>query len=263
MDGNEVPILNVNGCAMGIAFIRGKHHVILEYTLPDLSWLRALSWLAFLLALVLLVMVSRTGTGRIAGIVGVAVIAGMAGWGFFGHDPTSEPSTTARVTLPDTEGTVLHLDNFDPPVGSDTINFQSDSVPGSMLALVKGRSDWSPAFEVELDDLRAGYEDALMIETSFQWVPIRDSTGATYPFESFVVLSVEENGQFGFYRTQPLHRSWIQGEWSKACLIAQVEQLKRCKGKLKAYVWNNGPGIVLLDDFRVSVMPWDSLGVTY
>ena len=263
LDGTEAPIVNVNGCAMGIAFTRGAHTVELEYALPILPWLRRISWCSFLLALCALAL-SAAPPVRWPGLGAVALVLGAAAYAFLGHDVARDVQANERPTCPNTEeGRSLYRNAFD-GLSGDTAVIPLEARGAGVMALTKGHSDWSPAFEVDLHDLYASRNDAMIVEARYNMVPAVDSSGSAYPLESFIVLSVEVDGNFSFYRTKPLQplATGTDG-WQDACLVVQVEQLRWKPGKLKAYVWNNDRGSVLLDDFRVSVMPWDALHITY
>lgn len=78
VDGNEMPILTVNGCAMGIPFEPGTKKVELRYNLPQLAWLRIVSWTALMLVLLALAFGCPPSKARKAGLVAVLVFAGLA-----------------------------------------------------------------------------------------------------------------------------------------------------------------------------------------
>ncbi|MEO8068052.1 MAG: hypothetical protein ABI599_10210 [Flavobacteriales bacterium] len=257
LNGTPAAILNVNGCAMGIAVERGAQKVELNYSLPALAWLRGISWAVFISILFLLAFTAGSAT-RVAACIGLSAMVGSAAWAFFGHGPVSDPRTSLHLTCPDTSGaTVLFRNAFDKePV--DTTVVPAEALGQGVLALVRGRSDWSPAFEVAMDKFFATKDDALVIEARYKVL-----TDSLLSGESFIVLSVEDGGQFSFYRTKPLRIAGNTDGWSTSCLIVQAQQLRRKTGKVKAYVWNNGSGIVLLDDLKVSVMPWGRLGASY
>jgi hypothetical protein len=272
MDGNEIPIVNVNGCAMGIAFTRGKHKVELVYALSALPWLRVASWSAFIIVLLLLAIVGMPALPRVLRVVGIVMLLIMVRGSFFTRSPPvigSYVSHQYECIRPSTF-TELYHNPFNRPDDRDSV-FYMNFGKQPVLVLSKGRNDWSAAYEVDVDSLRASNNDALIVDVRFGLRNFEDAHDATRPRESFIVLSVERDGAFSFYRTERLHE-WVVADddlhcfssnWSCAQLVANVDQLSWRSGKLKAYVWNNDLERMLLDDFRVSVMPWDSLGVTY
>lgn len=257
LNGVPATILNVNGCAIGIAVERGEQKVELRYALPALPWLRAISWTVFLSTLFLFAFTAN-GQTRIAASIAATALVGAAAWSFFGHGAVYDQRTSLRLTCPDTSpATVLFHNNFDTATVDTTIA-PAGVVGQRALPLIKGRSEWSPAFEVGMDKLYASTEDAFVIEARYKTLPDSLLSG-----EAFIVLSVEDSGQFSFYRTKPLKLEPRPDEWTTSCLIVQAQQFRRKTGRVKAYVWNNSSGTVLLDDLKVSTMPWARLGVTY
>lgn len=80
LDGREVPIITVNGCAIGIPFPRGARTVVLWYDLPLLNALRWLSWGTFVLVLVALTLGQRTHRSRKVGLALVPALVALASW---------------------------------------------------------------------------------------------------------------------------------------------------------------------------------------
>jgi hypothetical protein len=246
LNKTPVPIIRVNGCAIGIVLPPGDHQLELTYDLPLLTALRICSWSAFLIILLLL---AGTGSHSAKLVVGVVVLfCGLFAFRFsypntidarIAIDPCSEPSVKQ----------VLHHDPFD--------GAHDHSAQGA-LALRKEGVEWSPAFELALADLDATAEDALVVEARYRLDP------GSGPLCSCIVLTVQEGGATRFYRTRPLDTIPSCGDgWYRTRLIAQVEELHRNRGMMKTYVWNNGAGTVLLDDFTVSVMPWADIAAGY
>ncbi len=248
-----------------IPLVGGEHLVEIRYELDVLGWLRTLSWCSFLIALWLLAISCSGRTSRVLSVgwaiavTGTALLTRCAGATVHGAEGNARGGCPA-----DRSGSVLYERSFAEleytlPQRAEPIILRN------AMVLKKDSSDWSPAFEMEISGLGANSGDALIVQASYNMVMEVDTMGGfIFPVESFLVLSVENEGELLFYRTKQLDEHDIDADgWASLCLIAQVEQLRWKPGTLKAYVWNNGPGTVLLDDFRVSVMPWDSLGVTY
>ena len=243
----------------------GEHLVEIRYELEELAWLRTLSWCSFLIALWLLAI---TRPGRKSRVLSVGWAIAITGTAMLAR-PTVETVQAVEDTVaggcPSREpGSILHQESF--AEREYTIPERAEPIlQRSAMMLKKGSSDWSPAFEMETNALVAEPGDAIIVQAKYNLVLELDTIGGfVFPLESYIVLSVENEGDLSFYRTKQLHEWYVDADgWASLCLIVQVEQLRWKPGTLKAYVWNNGPGTVLLDDFRVSVMPWDSLGVTY
>lgn len=80
LDDTEVAITTVNGCAIGVPFQRGASHLELRYRLPQLTWLRTISWTslaAVLVSLVLAVPVPRTRKAALVLVLAFIVLAAL------------------------------------------------------------------------------------------------------------------------------------------------------------------------------------------
>ncbi|MBK7556704.1 MAG: hypothetical protein IPI55_19540 [Flavobacteriales bacterium] len=238
--GKEVEHFAAFGAAIGVALPAGEHLVRIEYSQDHLLPLRCLSLGMFVVIVMMLVLASTSGLNRMGLLGGVlAVLLASAVAAFCRLIPANAQPRLAQEMNPVVNSTMLFSTGMD--------------------SLINGGHDWSAGYEINTDELRASQHDALVLEGRYRFAP-DTTTEPTVP-EAYLVVSVEDaHGNFHFYRTEPLVGSTTE---TATVLVAQVEQLRWKPGKLKAYVWNNGPGTVLLDDFRVSVMPWDSLGVTY
>lgn len=80
LDGNEVPIITVNGCAIGVPFERGAKGVELRYHLPQLAWLRIVSWTSLAAVLVLLALGLPSPSARKTALALVLAFIGVAAW---------------------------------------------------------------------------------------------------------------------------------------------------------------------------------------
>ena len=80
LDGKEVPIITVNGCAIGVPVERGARSVELRYELPQLALLRIVSWLSLTVVLVLLAFGQRSLGARKTALALIMAFVGLAAW---------------------------------------------------------------------------------------------------------------------------------------------------------------------------------------
>lgn len=266
IDGNATKLIDAtSGPGLMMPVKSGSHWIDLEYSVPALTWLRMISWAVFLLAVVLLSWTSTVRGARTPGLIGVSTMAVIVLFALPPRPVTAQPQNRNQGRCPTAP---VRKTLYEATYTDSTYVLPKLIVPiaqhGAMV-LRRDSTPWSPAYEVYTDQLPASDDDALLVQATFELAFEQDTSGSLlFPTEAFMVVSVEDEQGTSFFRTKPLHRRLAGPDgWSSLCFVVQAEELRRKRGKLKAYAWNNGPGTVLLHELKVGVLPWTTLGLTY
>ena len=117
-------------------------------------------------------------------------------------------------------------------------------IPEKYPQKIKGKA-FSLSYQILLDTVWNDQTQQLKVEADLMFKMEENDAQ-----QIMLVISLQ-NSQNDFWKSLPLKADQDLDEWDYAFLQAALTAKKHSSGLLSVYVWNNGDGTVVLDDFQV------------